>query len=61
LLFCVRLRRSLTNNAKALLFKKFAFSGQKREKTKNLKWSVWEAQAKGISYTLFDNPLESFF
>jgi hypothetical protein len=33
--FCVRLQRSNTNNALAAVSWKFAFGGQKREKTKN--------------------------
>jgi hypothetical protein len=37
----------------------FAFGGQKWEKQKVnfLKWSVWEAQSKGISSTSLENTV----
>jgi hypothetical protein len=42
----VRLRRSLTNNAKALLFLNLAFGGQQRKKTKNFEMISLGAPAK---------------
>jgi hypothetical protein len=61
IIFCVRLQRGLTHNAKAPFFGilLLADKNAKKRKVKFLKWSVWEAQSKGISSTGLEDTVSA--